>query len=296
MRGGSRIATRHPGFTMRQISGHTPGDDEADPLRTARRINGERVVVLGWGRAILLQLAHPLVAAGVDDHSTFRAGPLAPARRLHATITAMLDLTFGSPQEVARAAAGINRIHDRVHGVLRETAGRFPAGTPYSAHDPDLLAWVQLTLLESLPIAYETFVGPLSSGDKDRWCREARTNMHLLGLTPDRLPESYAELQSALACRIERGEIAVGDTARRLAHDVLHPPLAWLAWPWAGVNRLATVGLLPSHIREQYGFRWSAADRRALTRWAGVIRATWPRAPDAIRRFRPARERRRGPM
>lgn len=281
---------------MRQISGHRSGEDEADPLRTARRINGERVVVLGWGRAILLQLAHPLVAAGVDDHSTFRAGPLAPARRLHATITAMLDLTFGSPQEVARAAAGINRIHDRVHGVLRETTGHFPAATPYSAHDPNLLAWVQLTLLDSLPLAYETFVGPLSPEDKDRWCREARTNMHLLGLSPDRLPDSYAELQSALACRIESGEIAVGDTARRLAHDVLHPPLAWLAWPWAGLNRLATVGLLPSHIREQYGFRWTAADRRALTRWARVIRATWPRTPDALRRFRPARQPRRAPM
>ena len=251
--------------------------------------------MLGWGRAILLQLAHPLVAAGVDDHSTFRAGALAPARRLHATIAAMLDLTFGSPEEVARAAAGINRIHDRVHGVLREPVGRFGAGSPYSAHDPHLLAWVQLTLLESLPLAYEMFVAPLSSADKDRWCREARTNMHLLGLTPERLPDSYAELQSALARRSERGEIAVGDTARRLAHDVLHPRLAWLAWPWAGLNRLATVGLLPQHVREQYGFRWTAADERALTRWARVIRATWPRAPEAIRRFGPARIRRPSP-
>lgn len=278
---------------MRFVSEHPAQLPEADPLATARRINGERVVVLGWGRAILMQLAHPLVAAGVDEHSTFRASALAPARRLHATVTAMLDLTFGGPREVSRAAAGINRIHDRVHGTLRETVGRFAAGTPYSAHDPDLLAWVQLTLLDSLPLAYETFIGPLPPADKDRWCREARTNMHLLGLSADRLPDSHHDLQRMIDERFARGDIAVGRTARRVAHEVLHPRLAWLAWPWAGLNRLATVGLLPPRLRDAYGFRWTDADRRTLARWSRAARALLPWAPDAVRRFRPARSVRR---
>ena len=100
-----------------------------------QKINSEVVLLLGWGRAILLQLAHPLVASGVADHSSSNAAPGAPLRRLRQTLEAMLLLTFGTPEDVARAAGAINAIHDRVHGKLCETAGNIPAGTRYSAHD-----------------------------------------------------------------------------------------------------------------------------------------------------------------
>ena len=73
----------------------------------ARRINGERVVVLGWTRAILLQIAHPLIAAGVHEHSRFRESPWAAAERLHSTIRAMLALTFGPEDATSRALEGI---------------------------------------------------------------------------------------------------------------------------------------------------------------------------------------------
>jgi len=253
------------------------------------RIIGERLVVLGWGRAILMQLAHPLVAAGVDEHSTFRASPAAPVRRLHATIQTMLALSFGSPAEVSGAADRINRIHDRVHGTLGEAAGRFPAGTPYSAHDPDLLTWVQLTLLDSLPLAYEMFIAPLPAGDKDAWCREARDVAPLLGVPPERLPASYDGVQAAVRTRLESGELAVSGAARRLATSVLHPPLAGLAFPWFRLNRLATLGLLPPVLREQYELKWTPADARALDRWARAIRAMAARTPSGVRRWRAAR-------
>src|SRR5687768_9666876 len=104
----------------------------------SRRVNAERLVLLGWSRAILLQLAHPLVAAGVAEHSSFRAGSVAAAKRLHMTVRAMLALTFGTGRGRAAARDGILAIHRRVHGVLPAATGRFPAGTPYSAEDPDL--------------------------------------------------------------------------------------------------------------------------------------------------------------
>jgi uncharacterized protein (DUF2236 family) len=258
-------------------------------LEVARRINGERLVVLGWGRAILMQLAHPLIAAGVDDHSTFRAHPLAPFQRLHSTIRAMLSLTFGTPDEVARAVAGINGIHDRVHGTLPESAGPFRAGTPYSAHDPELLLWVQLTLVDTLPLAYETFVAPLSAAEKDEWCREARTNVDRLGVPVDRLPATYDELSREVQARLGSGELAVSAAARRLAHQILHPTLYWATWPWSRLNRLAIVGLLPSTLREAYGFGWTPADARALARWSRVIRTAAAHTPPALRRWRIAR-------
>ena len=101
-----------------------------------RKIHSEMVLLLGWGRAILLQLAHPLVACAIADHSLYRAQRL---RRLHRTLDAMLTLTFGTAQEVERASRAINVAHHRVHGKLRERAGVFPAGTDYSAEDPALL-------------------------------------------------------------------------------------------------------------------------------------------------------------
>src|SRR5688572_1143257 len=151
----------------------------------ARRINGERVVVLGWTRAILMQLAHPLIAAGVFEHSRFRESPWSAAERLHSTIQAMLALTFGTEAASMRALEGIRTIHRRVNGQLRTTVGRFPVGTPYSAEDPTLVRWVHLTLLESLPLAYEALVGPLEPGDRDAYCAESAEVAISLGGRPD---------------------------------------------------------------------------------------------------------------
>src|SRR5262245_46660614 len=113
----------------------------------AQRINGERLVVLGWTRAILLQIAHPLIAAGVHEHSRFRESPWVAAERLHSTIQAMLALTFGPDDAARKSLEGIRAIHRRVNGKLRTGVGRFAAGTQYSAEDPALVLWVHLTLL-----------------------------------------------------------------------------------------------------------------------------------------------------
>ena len=87
-------------------------------MTITERVNGERLILLAWGRAILMQLAHPLVAQGVADHSSFRDATLERVRRLHGTIKAMLDLTFGDAAPSGAATDRINAIHDRVHGRL----------------------------------------------------------------------------------------------------------------------------------------------------------------------------------
>lgn len=252
------------------------------PVSIAERINAERLVVLGWGRAILLQLAHPLVAAGVADHSTFRQSPAARVKRLHATIRAMLDLTFGRPEEVTRAVEGINAIHDRVHGTLHDAAGRFPAGTPYTAHDPALLRWVDATLRQSLPLAYELFVAPLSGDDRDRYCAEGNDVMERLGIPRSARPQSKAELDRYMVDMLTNGSLAVTAAARELAREVVAPPYWQALWPAGRVNRLATIGLLPPVIRDAYGFAWTDSDERALERWATRIRAARRWCPDSF--------------
>ena len=156
------------------MTGGDRGSRVRDPRSLiSRRINAERIVLLGWGRAILLQLAHPLIAAGVHDHSGFRATTWAAMTRLYHTVHAMLALTFGTDEERERALGGIRQIHQRVNGQLRSAAGRFPAGTVYSAENPDLVLWVHATLLESVPLAYEQLVGPLTIAERDAYCAEA---------------------------------------------------------------------------------------------------------------------------
>ena len=173
------------------------GSRDAPPgaCAAAWMLQREIALLLAWGPAILLQFAHPLVARGVADHSAFRTERWGRARRLHRTLEAMLQLCFGTEREALAAAARINAIHDRVHGRLSHAAGIFPKGTPYSAHDPALLAWVHATLLEMNLRVYELFVAPLRVEDKDRCCVEASSIEGLFGIPEGHLPRSVSELQ-----------------------------------------------------------------------------------------------------
>ncbi len=235
-------------------------------------INREIIVVAGWGRAILMQLAHPLVAAGVNDHSRFRAGFTTRLERLRTTVGAMRSLTFGDDEEAIAVAARINATHDRVFGRLDTGAGPFPAGTPYSAHAPELLRWVHATLVDSIPRAYELLVGPLTADERNNYCTEAAVMEPLLDITVGSVPRCFVELDDYIRSVLDDGPLAITDTSRALAHAVLFPPGWWVLWPLFRPVQLLTIGLLPSTIREAYGFRWTPKHARALTRWATALR------------------------
>jgi uncharacterized protein (DUF2236 family) len=257
------------------------------------KVNREIVVVAGWGRAILLQLAHPLVAAGVDEHSSFRGSLRASLWRLHSTVDAMLSLTFGSEEAVISAAAGINAIHDRVNGALRAPAGGYPAGETYSAHDPELLRWVHATLLDSVPLTYELLVGPLSQEEHDRYCVEAAVMEPLLDIPRGSLPRDTKQLETYISETLDSGRIAVSDRSRALARAVLFPPRWPLAWPMFRPVQLITIGLLPPAVRDAYGFGWSSRDARAFSRWARALRVLRRVLPPVAREWPAARRPRR---
>ena len=255
----------------------------------ARKVNREVVVVIGWGRAILLQVAHPLVAAGVADHSNFRGDAVGYLRRTHHTIAAMLGLTFGSPEEIRRRADRINEIHARVHGTLRHPTARFPAGTTYSAGDPELLRWVHATLVDSQLLTYGLFVGTLAADEKDQYCAEAAGIGPLLGTPNHYLPASVHELRSYLDTMLASDEIEVTPAARHLANALLFPPGGALTGPLLGLGRLVTVGHLPPAIREAYGFEWNSRRERLLARATGVLRRVRALLPPLLRQWPAAR-------
>lgn len=273
--------------------------DALGPASMAWRINGEVLGLLGWGRAILLQVAHPLVAAGVAEHSYFAADALGRLRRLQHTLDAMLTLTFGSYEEAVAVARHIDGIHGRVHGTLPEATGRFPAGTPYSARDPALLRWVHATYVDTALITYQLYIGPLTRAEQDRYCREASGIEPLLHLPEGYLPRDVDSLRAYLESMLTSGEIAVGPTARRIARELLAPLGPPVTRPLEALLRLPIIGLLPPAIRAGYGFRWTRRDARALAGSAALCRLVvrrlparlhrWPRAVAAERRWTGAR-------
>ena len=255
----------------------------------ARRVNREVVVLLGWGRAILLQVAHPLVAAGVAEHSDFRKGTLSYVRRTRRTVGAMLGLTFGSAEEIRTRADRIKAIHRRVHGILRGPTGHFQAGTPYSATDPELLRWVHATIVDSQLRAYQLFVGALTVDEQDQYCAEATGIAPLLGIPDAFLPASTMELDRYLGDMLASGVIEVTETARALARALLFPPGGALTGPLLWLGRLTTIGLLPPTIRAAYGFEWGESGDRRLRRACRSVRGVVRLVPPALREWPAAR-------
>ena len=263
----------------------------ADAGSVSWKINREVIVIAGWGRAILLQLAHPLIGAGVADHSSFRGNLVTGVKRLTSTVGAMLSLTFGTDDEAITTAARINCIHDRVSGHLGEPAGTLEAGERYSAHDPELARWVHATLLESVPLVYEQLVGALTTDELDRYCAEAVVIEPLFGIPEGLLPRDAAGLDAYVREMLASGRLVVSPRSRAIARAILFPPGWRLVWPAFRVLQLITIGLLPPEIREQYGFTWRARDARALGRWTTALRLLHHAAPRVTREWPASRRR-----
>ena len=204
----------------------------------------------------------------------------------------MLALTFGDPIEHGHAIAlGIKAIHARVRGELREPTGVYPAGTPYSAEDPALVLWVHATLIESVLLVvraarragFRRGSGPLPAGSGGRragaWGPRPRTPAHMARTRG--LSRAAKDLS---------GRIAVGSDARMVVDAVLFPPLSAISGPFAWVNRLITLGLLPSFVRDQYQYAWSDPAHGNSERATSAIRDLRRVTPKAIAWWPEARQ------
>lgn len=238
----------------------------------------ERVLVAAGPAALLMQLAHPLVAAGVAAHSDFRRDPFS---RLRSTLDATLTVSFGDTSQARRAVGGVLAVHRRVHGKLSRAVGGFAAGTPYDASDPELALWVHATLVVGALDAFEALVRPLSREERGRYVEEAEPFGGLFGVTADVMPADLAAFDSYVARTA--ASLTVGEDARSLARAVLDPPVRRALALASRATRVLTASLLSAHLRRQYGLPWNAG-RRALARsLAAATRTALPLMPPAVR-------------
>ena len=222
----SRVAAGM-GLDLPPLEPGEPGDPGLfGPGSMVWRVGRERVLLMGGAAALLLQIAHPLIAAGVVDHSGFRRDPF---QRLRSTLDATLRITFGDAAQARDAGAGVAAVHRRVRGLLSTRVGRFPEGTPYDAGLPELALWVYATLIGTSIAAFERFVGPLTAADKERHYQQTRPFARLFGVGDQVLPASHAAFRRYFEEMIDGRDLVVGAEARELAAGVMRPPFAGVA-------------------------------------------------------------------
>lgn len=242
------------------------------------RLHEEQWLITAGARAFLLQAAHPKVAQGALDHSSFAEDPFG---RVYRTIQGMAILNFGTTREAYTMAHHLNRLHQSIQGTLPESVGRYRAGEAYSAMEPLALLWVHTVFVDSMLTAYKTFVGPLSTEECELYWQESCRYARLLGLTDAILPDSYAAVQQYMHEALASGEIAIGSAARFIAQSVIFPPMPLLRKPLWMIVRVITVGQLPVEIRQAYGLPWTWRSRigfRLARDVAHLLRRLFPRA------------------
>ncbi len=235
-----------------------------------RRVARESVLLLGGQRALLMQIAHPAVAAGVHAHSDFRAHPLT---RLLATLDALLVITFGTPPEADAAIARIARVHDRVKGVLADPAAL--RGKAYSAHDPGLQLWVLATLIDTSALVFQRYVRPFRDGEWEAFYRDWRRFGERFGLPPGRLPPDASAFEGYMAGMLAGDALVVTPAAASIARSLLQVPVLPGGIP---LNRAITTGLLPPSLRDRYELPWGPRQRLWFRATDGAVRALRPLA------------------
>jgi uncharacterized protein (DUF2236 family) len=239
------------------------------------QINRELLLGLAGMRALLMEVAHPMIAAGVANHSDFRKCPF---KRLYRTMRLMSCITFGGHKTASRAVQSIRQCHSSVKGELRLPTG-CPSGRTYNANDPELKLWVLATLIDSSLCLYELFVRSLSMDEKESYYQDSRRMGLLLGIPSARMPADYGSFAAYLQTMLSGGTLVVGAPGQEVA-------AALLAGPFRGrIVRAASfvsIGLLPKNLRAAYGLSWNEARQKQLLKLAAICRRLRPWLPDLL--------------
>lgn len=255
------------------------------PESVTWRVNREGVLLLGGGAAVIMQVAHPLVGAGVAEHSDYREDPWG---RLYRTLELTTSIVFGSTQKAHDASERLRSIHARVRGVTKEDGGRYPAGTKYFANDPTLGMWVHATLVNTSLQIYGAYVGRLTHAETLQYYEEQKLLGEMFGVPREHQPPTFAEFNEYFAEMVE-SELAVTSALVDVVDATMRPELPFITRPLVEGMNLATVSLLPPKLRDELGLDWGPNRQRLAVASRAVIRRALPILPRLLREFPPAR-------
>ena len=263
-------------------------DADADLLpekSVARRVDRELFLLLGGTAALLMQVSHPLVAAAVGRHSDFARDPIGRLRR---TLNTTLAVIFAEPADAREAIRRIDRRHGPVRGVASD-------GRSYDARDPELLLWVQTTLVLTSLRLYEAVAGPLSPQDRDAYWEETKPVATLLGISRDRQPETLADLEAYERAMLS-SHVRPDAASVRVARQILRP-FEWVPGPCYWPSDALAAALIPAPLRAPIGLRYRLRERlffAVAIASARILRAVLPMRLTVVpqaRRFEARRAR-----
>lgn len=265
--------TRRMQFRVRPLRVPVSDDGLFPSDSVIRRVYADSVCGMGAGTALLLQLAHPSIAQGVHDHSNYEHRPL---DRLFGTLYATSAVVFGSRGDAAAIGSAIGRVHTKVNGP------------GYSALDPDLLCWVNATLLGTAAHLYQRLIRPLSPAELDAFVADSRRVGEVFGCPIDAQPATWNEFDRYWQTTIDA--LVVGDVAREVAGSLLSGqglPLRPLWKPSLVFARALTAATLPPRLRDDYGLPWGRVDRALASFGLRSAGAVLPRLPERWRQLGP---------
>jgi uncharacterized protein (DUF2236 family) len=253
---------------------------------TSRRGGDARLLVCA-GYALLLQVSHPTVGAGVSEHSQFQRDPWG---RLLRTLDYSYTMVYGGPAAAAEMGRRIRSFHGQIQG-------RRADGRRYHALEPEPYAWVHATLAKAIVLGHEHFGRPLSDPEREQFWAEWRALGRLLGIGEDQLPGDWAAFRDYFNAMVDRRlqhTAAVDEVLGALARPPA-PALAVLRGPgWAALRPplghllgLATIGLLPAQLRGRFGLSWSRSEEVQLRALGAALRGMTPLMPPALRNSGP---------
>jgi uncharacterized protein (DUF2236 family) len=254
------------------------------------RYFGDTRMLLVGPRAAVLQNMLPALGQGVLDHSVFFSETFA---RLKRSAGPILNTVYGG--------AGARETGERVRDYHRDIKGTMPDGSRYHALDPETYFWAHATFLDNMIYGIETFIRPLTEGDKRQIYAESKLWFRLYGVSDRGMPEEWEDFQVYWKHMLEE-ELVAHRTARYgvgyVTKGLPAPPRvpAWL-WrvvspPFNAIAALLTVGGMPPGTRELLDLPWSAADERRYRRFAAAVRKggrLWRLLPEAVRYLPQAR-------
>lgn len=263
-----------------------------DDSSMLRRVHREQVMFLAGGRALLLMAAHPVVFEGFFASTAAKGDPFA---RLERTAVVLGKITYGSRESADRATAHVRSMHRLATGTLPADAGRFPAGTPYSAADPEFLWWVWASLIDSCLLVHDRYLGPLGPDDRQAYWEDQRRIGRMFGIPMKVMPKHVEGLREYVDGMIASGDLFVTSDALEVAREViLKPPLPRVLFGVSELINQTSIGLLPAEVRRLYGFSWDPVREAAMRAGQEYMkRILLPLTPSVLRytpewRARPA--------
>ena len=251
----------------------------------ARRVHGERSVGLLYGqRALLIGALEPLTYTGTMLST--RSGDR-PFERLARTAKIQETVLLGTREEADEALAGVHRLHERIKGELPEQAGSVPAGTAYSAFDPELMLWTLGVIADSGREMYETLVRPLTDAEReDLWQDYVRFG-ELFGLPRSEVPPTHREFKAWLEGKLAAPDLQATEHGLEMAPLVaFRQPVPVAARGNLAIQNHLIKGTLPPRVREIFGIRWSRTHQRSFEAMAATHRRVRHLFPRQMRRGR----------